>query len=242
MRKAKVLLALGFVGAIIASFAGTSVAYPPFVARAKKFGAKDCTFCHVSPEGGPPWNARGKWLIKQKEERKADEVDVNWLVDYKPESDSGSSDKKSDGNGATAGSAQSSSRPSASSSNATDGEFLKLEQDWMGAVAKHDQDTLRRLTADEFTLTSAYSTGDLSHKDDFLKSAAQVNGLEFTYHDFKVNSYGDMAVVKTRLQSSYTAGAEERAGDFLITDVWVKKNGQWQMMTRHSSLPAVAKE
>ncbi|MGH9824668.1 MAG: DUF4440 domain-containing protein [Blastocatellia bacterium] len=242
MKRFKLFLAVVFLGAIIASLAGTSVAYPPFVARAKKFGAKDCTFCHVNADGGPPWNARGKWLIKQKEERKADEVDVNWLADYKPGADGGAFAATSDPGNETPTTPPAVQAATTTAPSSPDQEFLKLEQDWMGAVGKHDQDSLRKLTADEFTLTSAYSTGDLSNKADFLKNAAEVNGLEFTYHDFAVHTYGDLAVVKTRLKSSYTAGGQERGGDFLITDVWVKKEGQWQMMTRHSSLPAVPKE
>jgi hypothetical protein len=65
--------------------AGPSFGYPPFLAKSRKFGAKDCTFCHVDPLGGPPWNDRGKWLIAEKDRRKADIVDVEWLADYKPE-------------------------------------------------------------------------------------------------------------------------------------------------------------
>jgi len=37
-----------------------------------------------NPEGGPPWNARGQWLIKEKERRGAEIVDVEWLAEYKP--------------------------------------------------------------------------------------------------------------------------------------------------------------
>jgi len=73
-----------FVAGIIAAFATQTFGYPPLLAKAKKFGAKDCTFCHVDPDGGPPWNDRGKWLIAEKERRGADTVDVEWLVDYKP--------------------------------------------------------------------------------------------------------------------------------------------------------------
>lgn len=84
MKRLKVLVALVFVAGTIAALAGQSFGYPPLLAKAKKFGAKDCTFCHVDPEGGPPWNDRGKWLIAEKERRKAETTDVDWLVDYKP--------------------------------------------------------------------------------------------------------------------------------------------------------------
>lgn len=90
-RRLKIAIAFFFAIAIIAALATESVAFPPFVAKSRKFGAKDCTFCHVEPEGGPPWNDRGKWLIAEKERRGAEVVDVEWLAEYK----SGTVDQKS---------------------------------------------------------------------------------------------------------------------------------------------------
>lgn len=84
MKSIKVLVALTFIAAIVVALSSQTFGYPPFVVKAKKFGAKDCTFCHVDPDGGPPWNDRGKWLITEKERRGAETVDVEWLVDYKP--------------------------------------------------------------------------------------------------------------------------------------------------------------
>jgi hypothetical protein len=84
VKSIKVLVALIFVVAIVAALSTQAFGYPPFLVKAKKFGAKDCTFCHVDPEGGPPWNDRGKWLIGEKARRGAETVDVEWLADYKP--------------------------------------------------------------------------------------------------------------------------------------------------------------
>ena len=80
---------LSIFASVLAALSGSASAYPPFVGKAKKFGAKDCTFCHVDPMGGPPWNERGKWLIKEKERRKADAVNVEWLAEYKEGKDGG---------------------------------------------------------------------------------------------------------------------------------------------------------
>ena len=82
MKRFKLIIAVSFVVAIMAAMVTQSFAYPPFLAKARKFGAKDCTFCHVAPEGGAPWNARGQWLIKEKERRGADAIDVEWLASY----------------------------------------------------------------------------------------------------------------------------------------------------------------
>ncbi|MGH9897284.1 MAG: hypothetical protein ACRD63_13065 [Pyrinomonadaceae bacterium] len=59
--------------------------YPPFLKQAKELGfpAKNCTYCHINAGGGDEWNARGKWLVEEKKKRKADEIDVGWLKEYK---------------------------------------------------------------------------------------------------------------------------------------------------------------
>src|SRR4051794_31081012 len=67
VKRFKLIIAASFVVAVVAAMVTQSFAYPPFLAKARKFGAKDCTFCHVAPEGGAPWNARGQWMIKEKE-------------------------------------------------------------------------------------------------------------------------------------------------------------------------------
>lgn len=84
MNKLKVIIASVFIVGIVALLASQSVAFPPFVAKVRKFGAKDCQFCHVNAEGGAQYNARGNWLVKEKERRNADAVEPEWLADYKP--------------------------------------------------------------------------------------------------------------------------------------------------------------
>jgi hypothetical protein len=78
----KFSIAIVIVAGVVGSSFSTK-AYPPFLRKAQKFGAKDCKFCHTQPAGGEGWNERGQWLIAEKERRKADAVDVEWLVDYK---------------------------------------------------------------------------------------------------------------------------------------------------------------
>jgi hypothetical protein len=84
LKSIKIAVAVVFIAGIVAALAGQTFGYPPLLVKARKFGAKDCTFCHVDPEGGPPWNERGQWLIKEKERRGAETVDVEWLAEYKP--------------------------------------------------------------------------------------------------------------------------------------------------------------
>ena len=85
------LTVLSCFAAAFLFFAVTPVqTYPPFLAKAKQLGlpAQDCTYCHVNASGGEPFNARGNWLVAEKEKRSASAVDVAWLKEYKEEGES----------------------------------------------------------------------------------------------------------------------------------------------------------
>jgi hypothetical protein len=84
LKKIKLGIAFIFILSITGSLASEAFGLPPFLVKARKFGAKDCTFCHIEPEGGPPFNERGQWLLAEKERRKAEVVDPEWLAEYKP--------------------------------------------------------------------------------------------------------------------------------------------------------------
>lgn len=71
-------LALMFASAMPAS------SYPGWVREAAKYGAKDCLFCHLKSDGGEGWNERGKWLMEERDRRKADSIETRWLAEYKP--------------------------------------------------------------------------------------------------------------------------------------------------------------
>ena len=55
-------------------------------AKAAGFDATNCLYCHnekLPKKGASTNNDRGHWLVDQKEAKKAKEVDVAWLKDYK---------------------------------------------------------------------------------------------------------------------------------------------------------------
>jgi hypothetical protein len=92
---AKKLIKLSIAIVVIAGAVGSSFstrAYPAFLRKAVKFGAKNCLYCHKEPAGGEGWNERGQWLIAEKERRKADDIDVEWLADYKEGAKKGAED------------------------------------------------------------------------------------------------------------------------------------------------------
>lgn len=67
--------------------AGLSQATMPIQKKAKEAGfpAANCMYCHAEKmpaKGKATYNDRGDFLMKQKEAKKAKEVDVAWLKEY----------------------------------------------------------------------------------------------------------------------------------------------------------------
>jgi cytochrome c553 len=56
-------------------------------AKAANYPATTCLYCHnekLPVKGKTTHNDRGKFLIAQKEKKKAKEIDIAWLKDYTP--------------------------------------------------------------------------------------------------------------------------------------------------------------
>jgi mono/diheme cytochrome c family protein len=56
--------------------------------KAKELGlpAQNCLYCHgekMPKKGAATYNERGKWLQAEKDKRKAKEIDLAWLKEYK---------------------------------------------------------------------------------------------------------------------------------------------------------------
>jgi ketosteroid isomerase-like protein len=121
-------------------------------------------------------------------------------------------------------------------------EILALQHAWMKAVMAHDAGTLREILADDFTLTSVHSSGELVSKAQYIGSFGKVKNSLFSFRDVMIRIYGEMAVVNSRFNQQYAGDSKESAGDFLLTDVWVRRAGRWQAVSRHASRPAITIE
>jgi hypothetical protein len=78
------LAALGWLAG-----SGTASATMDMQKKAKAAGiaVQNCQHCHVDKlpkKDAHALNDAGKWLMDEKDKRKAKEVDVTWLKDYKP--------------------------------------------------------------------------------------------------------------------------------------------------------------
>ena len=113
--------------------------------------------------------------------------------------------------------------------------FLDLETQWMTAWKNKDVVTVRKILSDDFTLTSSLSSGGLVDKEDWIAKLEMYDCKEFRFDKIQVRVYDNTSVVNIWFHQVASANGKDWSGDFLITDVWVKKGEYWQVVARHGS-------
>ncbi len=131
-------------------------------------------------------------------------------------------------------------QPGASASDVA--EFTRLEQQWMDALASQDEATLQKIVAKEFTIIGAGSTPDdlAADRASWMRVALLRSFPKHEITNLRVTRVGDLAIVQCVLTGVYPPKSLTPEGGtltFLTTDVWATRNGAWQVVSRHSSLP-----
>ena len=112
----------------------------------------------------------------------------------------------------------------------------KLMKEWNNSFLTNDVKTLDLIIADDYIVTNV--DGSVNTKEQEL-APFRTTSLKFdtaSLDEFTVTLYGTMAIVRgigtwtvSRNNKSFTS--HER-----FTDVWLKRNGQWQAVSSHSSM------
>lgn len=106
--------------------------------------------------------------------------------------------------------------------------ILRLEREWLDSYLHGDVDAMKRILADNFTIT--YSNGQFLTKEQEIANLRQRRpqdpSLSISTEDTQVRLYGETAVLTGRLIEK---GASFR---FLsrYTDTYVKQQGQWRIV------------
>ncbi|MBV9280509.1 MAG: nuclear transport factor 2 family protein [Chloroflexi bacterium] len=120
---------------------------------------------------------------------------------------------------------------------AAEQELMRLEHDWMTAMQRRDSVALNRLMAEDFILTSVFR-GVMFTKWTFIRHTLRSLAVEsFEFHEERVVAAGDVAMVDTTLTQKATQNGEPWNLRALLTDVWVQRDGRWQVVIRYTRLP-----
>jgi len=115
-------------------------------------------------------------------------------------------------------------------------EIISREKEWMEAWIAKDISRFRDILSDDFLLSSA--RGNLMEKDEWISNASGPFTCEsFAWKDIKVRIYGNTAIVNATVEQEASVGEKDWSGIFMLTDVWVRQNGKWQVVSRHGTGP-----
>jgi hypothetical protein len=113
--------------------------------------------------------------------------------------------------------------------------IAKLERAWVSAIIDKDLGMLDELLAPEFAGTGpngvTFSKG-IAIAD--LKSGSYVVD-KMSLDEISVNVFGDTAVAFTSQEEKSRYGDKDFSGRYHFTNVWVKRNGNWQVVASHGS-------
>ncbi len=116
----------------------------------------------------------------------------------------------------------------------------ELERDWRDALCSKDMERLRGLVHPDFVLIGTRSTGPfMMHRDEWLDAIQrrEVDTIELEIRDATMLDNVMIGTVHARWRLKYLGRIIEDC--VLLTDIWVKDDGQWRAIRRHST-PAPA--
>ena len=113
-------------------------------------------------------------------------------------------------------------------------EFVPLYYRWMEAIQRNDLEALDGILGEEYIYTAS---GQGRHsREDWMNTLKMYDIHQFDFLSIEIHDYGDMVVAFPHYHQEASVNGSQRSGDFLITDVWVKRDGRWQVVARSSIL------
>jgi ketosteroid isomerase-like protein len=120
--------------------------------------------------------------------------------------------------------------------SAVGAEIARRENEWMDAWLRRDMQAAANILADEFTLTSSLSSGEQMTKAQWLAGAASTHAVQAYHFDrIDVRVYGEAALANIWYHQQATVRGNDWSGNFLMSDLWVRRAGSWQVVARHAS-------
>ena len=106
----------------------------------------------------------------------------------------------------------------------------------MEAVRDRELEWLEQHLGDEFTLTTGRAGAPVRSRAEWLEITRSSYVIEdFAFEDVEVLDFGGVGVVRSRYRQRGSMAGDDRSQTFLMTDVWVERDGRAQLVTRHVS-------
>jgi ketosteroid isomerase-like protein len=114
-------------------------------------------------------------------------------------------------------------------------ELLERWRGWQRSIEARDATAAARFLDDDYHLQLVLPTRAVFPRSEWLQTLADyvVHGYEVAESIVSID--GDLAVVFHRAHMRATVFGADRSGEFVITDVWRRRDGQWRVWRRQST-------
>ena len=121
--------------------------------------------------------------------------------------------------------------------NEVEREILTLEEELTETEMRLDVEALDRIYADDIMVTAPIGLCvDKPTVMTEVRLAADKAKVErYDKDDLKVRAYGDTAVTSYRITAKARFEETDINAQFCITNVWMKRQGRWQIVARHTA-------
>ena len=120
----------------------------------------------------------------------------------------------------------------------TEQEIKKLAHEWLDAIRGRDRATLERILAEDFMISGWQPEGRIADREFYLADCmipVDIQEGSYKFDRWKVRMYGETAVVNCTLDIHAVVNGYKWGGEVLITDVWIREQETWRVVTRHTS-------
>lgn len=118
--------------------------------------------------------------------------------------------------------------------------ILKLEEELTQTEMRLDVTALERIYADDILVTAPIGicVDKAAVMNEVREAAAKAVVARYDKDELRVRTYGDTAVTSYRITAEAEFDGAELKRKLCITNVWMKRNNNWQIVARHTaSLP-----
>jgi ketosteroid isomerase-like protein len=116
-------------------------------------------------------------------------------------------------------------------------ELADLEREWMSAMQARDMERLEELVAPGFRFTAIHLYPEPMSREQWMGAAREGYSItSFAFETMDIDVFGDTAVIHARYSQVASWGENNLSNVFRLTDVWARREGQWQVVVRHSSI------
>jgi len=130
--------------------------------------------------------------------------------------------------------------PSSADVEATNKQFLDLENKLMGAAQLRNAQSLEQLVSSRFgfSLMIEGREPEVLTRNEWLRLTNVHSRLEgYELRSVAAGASGDQAMVRAQVVRKGSVGSKDLSGEYVLVDLWAKEDGAWKIRYRVVARP-----